>query len=895
MYVVTNVAENHPEYPDSLSSTSLEHANEPELLENNDPELLDQDEGFDDEESETIEASFHMSTFELAMAIFVKDNSISRSSYQQLLEVLGTAESLGQLSVLPTQKDTLLSRLNSQLPVLKTHKKMMQLDSRKTPSRAAAEAEMVVCDVPDILQTLLSAEKLRKEVYTGMARLVTDEATDPWEARWWGESVRTGNGKFNVDRNQEPILPSDFVTWVCGDDTCRCEQDNKPHLGRVVWSGEDWRDDRRGVPLVMLEQTEKRRALDPDKFECTWTMRNFTVPRGSEELVLVHDTRLEVAPSQITGRIQNVFIDYQFDEDCDPSVISSPYFIRYVYHEERQLWFSVNKKSPLRAELELARHSRQHILKNFMGDHVLSLPLNFYCDEFGLFRTMRRSELGVYLFPLFFPSYLRARQDAAITLTLGPFASKMEDVFDGLSHIAEIDGGIRMVLDGKAYFVCPFIAYITGDMPSQDKMSCTKAHSALRPCRYCMIHVEERDNLYYDTLLNGRTHHILMGQIQEMESKTRKVDKAQAGKDFGISENTELRDSILKLFPCLDLVRARPIDVAHSEYQGIAGDIFDLMFTPGSFLSEGNITSLCAQFKMLKMPPGWPQLQSPSGGAKTWRMQEYQRGAIILPIILLNWLRDSHLGDNLCSAIKSTAPKYLDVRRFNNFDSISASDWIILACWQFALSIMALGGRRNSKDDLATLHQTIIDGRKGVQFLATALAEEQAIKKTRAEEDQKKKDAAQNTKASRGKAKATMPPPQRPNTRSRRDVPLLRVATSNSPAPGSSSDPTSPSFTVSPTSPNTATISDMRPSSSGIISQAPAPANSVIASSVVAITNVSLKSRRAPRADHGERAVNYLRKTALPNLHQGIHLAQDREEFGAAYMTTTWFGEWHHR
>lgn len=57
-----------------------------------------------------------------------------------------------------------------------------------------------------------------------------------------------------------------------------------------------------------------------------------------------------------------------------------------------------------------------------------------------------------------------------------------------------------MTIHGVVYMVCPFVVYITGDMLSQDKMSATKAHSALRPCRYCLIHIDERDNFYITTL-----------------------------------------------------------------------------------------------------------------------------------------------------------------------------------------------------------------------------------------------------------------------------------------------------------------------------------------------------------------------------------------------------------
>lgn len=342
-------------------------------------------------EEDDTEQLCNISAFELALALFVEENNISRQVYKRLLEVFSLVESVGQISALPTYKENLLHRFRAQLPLAKLHTKTLQLDPSKTASRAKGSAEMVVCDIPDTLKTLLSSEKIWKNVYKGRARLVTGDANEPWEARWFGESVRTGSGKCNVDRHGNPVLPSDIVKWVCTDKTCLCQRDKheKPHLGRVNWSGDDHRSGKHGQPLLILEKIDKRRFLDVDDFKNSERMRNFVVSKGTEELILTHGADKEIDPTQVIGRLEDVFIDNDFDEDYEPSLIKNRFFIRYAYDFQRQIFFSINKKPPLRAELEIAQHSRQYFIDNFTGVNVLSLPLNFYCDEFGLFRCMR--------------------------------------------------------------------------------------------------------------------------------------------------------------------------------------------------------------------------------------------------------------------------------------------------------------------------------------------------------------------------------------------------------------------------------------------------------------------------------------------------------------------------
>lgn len=48
---------------------------------------------------------------------------------------------------------------------------------------------------------------------------------------------------------------------------------------------------------MIIEKIEKRRGLDIDIFEYTERMQNFILPRGTEELILVHGDNEEIEPT----------------------------------------------------------------------------------------------------------------------------------------------------------------------------------------------------------------------------------------------------------------------------------------------------------------------------------------------------------------------------------------------------------------------------------------------------------------------------------------------------------------------------------------------------------------------------------------------------------------------
>ena len=50
---------------------------------------------------------------------------------------------------------------------------------------------------------------------------------------------------------------------------------------------------------------------------------------------------------------------------------------------------------------------------------------------------------------------------------LGPFGADLADVFQSIGHITPLGKGKLVDIDGEQMLVCSFVAYILGDLPSQ--------------------------------------------------------------------------------------------------------------------------------------------------------------------------------------------------------------------------------------------------------------------------------------------------------------------------------------------------------------------------------------------------------------------------------------------
>ena len=138
-----------------------------------------------------------------------------------------------------------------------------------------------------------------------------------------------------------------------------------------------------------------------------------------------------------------------------------------------------------------------------------------------------------------------------------------------------------------------------------------------------------------------------------------------------------------RLSPALDLVMSRPIDAAHSEYNGL-GNLMHFLLRDG-ILTKSARSEYAIQLRTWPFPPGWPRLQSPVHHLSSYKMSHHARWIVIIPALLLNWLKREHI-----------RPRFWDQAKNHEKDSI---ELIIETTAAIAKSTTVLMGTRVSRRD----------------------------------------------------------------------------------------------------------------------------------------------------------------------------------------------------
>ena len=250
-------------------------------------------------------------------------------------------------------------------------------------------------------------------------------------------------------------------------------------------------------------------------------------------------------------------------------------------------------------------------------------------------------------------------------LTLGPFRSNIEDVFGCLSHLSDFDKGKWLDINGRRHFVCSFVAYFTSDMLTQQKLSGCKSHQATQPYRNYQIRIEERSNLRFDIVRNSRYHWQHVDDILYAQSLPSKSARAAAESKLGIYSEPKLVNTLMRLFPALDLLRTRLADTAHSEFASLARVLTDFLFEDEGFLHERYRKELAFVFQSFPFPPRWTRIQNPKTHRNSFRIKEYARLIVIAPILLSTWLQPKHIKPDFNRLLVNSAPQFLDISDFS--------------------------------------------------------------------------------------------------------------------------------------------------------------------------------------------------------------------------------------
>jgi hypothetical protein len=607
----------------------------------------------EDDTSETIshkQAVGEMDEFCFALGIWCQQNHISKHQYISLVEVLSLLNDVGTIKKLPKDFFTLKKNTAAQLPLLPIQRQKVSLAPEKLPTMAPLEKRTGLTsslpttwaywfDPRALFSSILSSPKIVQKMHFGLAHFV-DEPYEFWHSVSWASSVRSTSGKYAKYPDGMPIFPSDFIEYTCCTQLCTCN--SSPHLGRVFCVGRDYTFKASVQGEIKLQVQVAIGVSGVKGFNVT----DRQAPLSPNETILIEDSYDWILESNVIRRILDITIDYTFATGIPDHIVQpvSRKRIRRIANRRTKDIRPICLSHPPRAELEIAAYSREYFVEN--AEKMLSVPFLCFIDGFGLYRNMYRSLVGVYLTLASMNLEDRCRRKNTFLLTFGPHASSFNQVITAIKALPHLDKGMELMVRGEPKLVCAYTLAFTGDMPQQQENAGFKRQSANRGCRNSLIEAKERANLSYNTILNGR-YHPHVKQLREYSVKLSKSNYKHMCSIWGFAE---VESALLQQTPALDVIMSRPADAAHSEFAGIAKQLQLLLVE--AILSPHGQRLYAAELRRFPFPPGWARLQSPVHHLQSWRMQESGRAAIITPMLLRCWLRDSHIRESFIRAAK---------------------------------------------------------------------------------------------------------------------------------------------------------------------------------------------------------------------------------------------------
>ena len=657
-------------------------------------------------------STFNMSPFILGLGNYINKWHMSREQYQDFKGIMRLVRP-SDLDALPVNLQVMRDSLDKTLPLLRQRKRELQLNQAKIPTRHKHKEDIVLFDMLGVLTRLLHSDTVKQRGYFGMAEIV-DEPQEFFHSDSWASSNRTTSGEFAMLRRSnastaEPILTSEFI-WY------RTPGASDPFLGRVISVGKEKREGFKGsatynkVKLTIAKLYVPEDILE-DSIRASVMKATPRLHASKTELLIAENEPLVyITEDQAVKRENGVFLDYNFSVASTTVPRECIFVVRWVYSRGQSPTVRPLALShPHRGELEIKEYTRDGIIGKLCSGHkAFSLPYTNFIDAFGLYRNMYRSVTGVYMQWAFLRAGDRKRQANVFPFTLGPFAAKWEDIVDSMIHISHLQFGADIYLDDgtPATIVAPCLAYV-GDMPQQQANAGCKSQNAEYFCRHCLIDTENRANLEYNTVLNGRYHYEML-RVRQEAARTSKRGRMEIFQQLGLSEeDTALR----KLTPALDMIRNTPGDAAHSEFKGIGKQLITILFN--DILKPSFHEAFAAAFAALPTPIGWPRNQNLKRYYGSYSMQEFGRATIMLPVVLRKFLAPSgiHIRKRYLNAVEDVLQGRSDKSNYANVD-------FIVHCFvMVAKSNTLFLGPSLKAQDRAWVQEIALEGRKRYQDL----------------------------------------------------------------------------------------------------------------------------------------------------------------------------------
>lgn len=646
----------------------------------------------------------------LALGLWFEKSGCTRAEYVRLREVMqlwkasphgvssdgdsdvSNNEILIPIQTLPLKLDTLKRQVRSHMPLLQLMRKPLTVIIEKQPSlpqgekkaerqRIERQSWMYWYDPLDLIRNILAATHLRSKMHFGMAMYV-DEPTELWHSNAWGSSIRSCSGEVTYSQAGALIIPGDIVKLRAA----------VPYrIGRVTFIGRDHRSGATGEVLLTVQAIAYRQAI----------VQNLDLDLSDEyEYFLLEDVLFEL-PAAAVDRHMNMYLDRDYGGYDDEIAFSDERkFIRKVINIRISTIRPLRQLHPTRGELEITHFGRD-ILEAVIVKSPLSFPYLLFIDDFGVHRNMYRALKAFYLIPACLSYDERRKLANVFTLSLGPHGADLNDVVEAFHRpLQQLDGATDLEVNGITTTIWAFAITLLGDMPQQADNAGFLRHTANMGCRTCFCPKDQRADLDFDIIDNGRYHWETIEQRRYAEG----IDKA-ACKIFVRETGVRLDPSpITKLCPALDLVQSRAYDAPHSEWRGLGRVLQGFLMT--TILTKRGAIAYLKMFQEFQFPPGWKRIQSPAHYIWSWSLSEAGRATILTPLILrskatIGWFRLPYL---------QAAERIMPIRT-------TPLQAIVRAFGLIALSNTLVGSQRYTEP--GSLHQHVLDARRAYQELIT--------------------------------------------------------------------------------------------------------------------------------------------------------------------------------
>lgn len=655
------------------------------------------------------------SPFNIALGLWCEEVGVSRTQYKILRDILLLLPSNSITAQLPNTLDTLKRHLHGHLPQLPLRRSLVKLVPDKLATMAESRKQkafelgrplstpmewLFFVDLKNLFAAMLRSD-LRERLYAGIGEFRTNPV-ELWQSGCWTSSLRTTSGKFARYPDKQPIFPSDFVTYHCLDKQCSII-----HLGRIAGTGLDYRD-----TIPVPERGQLRLKVQRVLYTSDLTARVRQRYKLLSNDIIQTSIYEYVSQPHILARQSNVHLDYLTgDSRLNPSTLPQPpkensvLVSRYLMRSQDEL-MPLAFTSPPRGELELQAFGRSWFETNFDETQgpCLSLPLMMFTDGFGAYRNAYRSLMGVYLLLAGLPIHERNKRANVFPLTLGPHGSNFDEVIESLHQLREFDKGFQVQL-AQLTRVCAFSLCLLGDMPQQQINSGFMTQRADLGCRFCTISADDRGNLDYDIIRQGRYHHSSLHQRLEMDSASSATGKMAMARKWGLRVEAP---ALFRMTPALDIIQTRPSDPAHSEFAGMSKQVHTLLLE--HILTTAGSTEYASTLRIWPFPPGFGRLQSPIHHLKSYSLQEHARWLIIAPGLLRCWLAEGHLKPHFAAAI-------YDRNCRTRQTPSPVTHTIISAFVAIARSMWALMTDEMDSSTRSTLGRIVLEGRRQWQIL----------------------------------------------------------------------------------------------------------------------------------------------------------------------------------